>query len=115
MSMMGGAKLFTKSDGDGFGDNAGSNKVMYASDQVSGVERPFELSRDDQFYSAPAEGKLAFTTPSVMDIFGASDLAAFDGLGQLPNGWFGYSVNMWTSIMNAATMERMHCQNESNC
>jgi len=27
------------------------------------------LSRDDEFFSNPAEGKLAFTTPSVMDLF----------------------------------------------
>lgn len=27
------------------------------------------LSRDDEFYSHPSEGKLAFTTASVMDLF----------------------------------------------
>ena len=114
LSMMGGAKLYTKAEGDGLGDEAGSNKVVYNT-QVKGMpERQIALSRDDQFYSMPANGKLAFTTPSVMDLFEA-DLADFNGLGALPSGWFGYSVNMWASIMNAVSGERMWCQNEDKC
>jgi len=29
LSLMGGAKLFTKADGDGFGDDAGLNKLLF--------------------------------------------------------------------------------------
>lgn len=114
LSMMGGAKLYTRADGDGFGNEAGSNKVVYNT-QVQGMsERQIQLSGDDMFYSKPSEGKLAFTTPSVKDLFNA-DLDAFNGLATLPNGWSRFSVNMWASIMNAATGERMNCQNDDNC
>lgn len=43
------------------------------------------LSRDDEFYSNTAEGKLAFTTPSVMDLFMA-EFSDFDGSTGLPTG-----------------------------
>lgn len=43
------------------------------------------LSRDDEFFSNPSEGKLAFTSPSVMDLFKA-DFSDFNGEGILPPG-----------------------------
>jgi len=57
------------------------------------------LSRDDQFWSAPSEGKLAFTTPSIAELVANDPNVA----ANLPTGWFGESISMWVSIMNAVT------------
>lgn len=84
---MGGAKLLTRSDG-GLNENAGANYMRYTTSQVPGItELASALSRDDEFFSATSDGKLAFTTPSVMELFAPSELSDFNGFGHLPSGW----------------------------
>jgi hypothetical protein len=99
LSMMGGAKMMIRTDG-GLHDQAGSNYIKYSSwsQQVS-LDLYSGLSRDDEFYSHPAEGKLAFTTPSVMELFNADSISDFNGAGLLDNGWGGNSIDLWTSVV----------------
>ena len=86
LSMMGGAKFMIRADG-GLNDQAGSNYIQYKSEQIEGMpDMHSALSHDDEFYSNPSEGKLAFTTPSVMELFNA-EISDFNGSGFLPNGW----------------------------
>lgn len=117
LSLMGGAKLLTRADG-GLNHEAGSNYLEYMTTQVTGMPNMnSQLSRDDEFYSMPSDGKLAFTSPSVMDLFNA-DIADFNGAvaGGLPSGWGGNSVQLWTFVKNAANADTsLWCRNESEC
>lgn len=55
---------------------------------------------DDEFYSNPSEGKIAFTTPSAMELFNA-DLSDFNGSGILPTGWEGDDLELYTGAVNS--------------
>jgi len=70
------------------------------------------LSRDDEFFSKPDEGKLGFTTPSVMDLFMA-EFNHFDGSTALPSGT---EVATMISVTNTAEPDRdIYCWNELSC
>jgi hypothetical protein len=123
LSMMGGAKLLIKADG-GLHENAGNNMMRYTTSQVAGLNELYSnLSRDDEFFSAPSDGKLAFTTPSMKELFGEdAELSDFTGFGALPSGWKDDPLQLQTSVMNlfnenAADRpnEPIICQNDSDC
>ena len=61
----------------------------------------FLITGDDEFFSAPSDGKLAFTTPSMKELFGAEvEMSNFTGFGALPSGWEENPVRLQTSVVN---------------
>ena len=73
------------------------------------------LTRDDEFYSKPTDGLLAFTTPSVMELFHAS-FDDFNGDGILPSGAGSNTIKIETSVLNAANIENeIQCEDGSKC
>jgi len=76
LSMAGGAHIVIK--GLPPNDVAGGNVVKMESLYYDGTIMDNSISPDDEFNSNPLFGKLAFTTPSVMDLF-AQDFDRFNG------------------------------------
>lgn len=114
LSLMGGAKMLVKSNAV-LHDQAGSNYLKYHNWQVQGQSLSLlgsGLSRDDEFFSNPQEGKLGFTTPSVMDLFNA-DFNDFDGSTALPSGT---EVMTMVSVVNNDNPDQdIWCWKEGNC
>lgn len=77
--------------------------------------RKFEgppLSEDDAFNSQPMTGKLAYSMPSVMDLFGRP-IESFNGQ-ILPNCW-EQSLNMQLEVFNTDTQTIATCDRNVNC
>ena len=80
------------------------------------------ITGDDEFFSAPSDGKLAFTTPSMTELFGSeAELTSFTGFGALPSGWDEDPVKFQTSAVNlfnentGLANDAIPCQNDSDC
>lgn len=70
---------------------------------------------NDEFYSDTAAGKLAFTAPSVMDLYGAPSLHEFNGISGLPNGKDPLIVQSMV-VTNQDTQQQLWCvKNEMEC
>jgi hypothetical protein len=80
--MLGGVPLHLH--GTGFNDYPSANPFLYGEHSLGvDIVQPYELSESDVFSSCPVNGIIAFTTPSVMDLYSAT-WADFNGAGQLP-------------------------------
>ena len=70
---------------------------------------------DDEFFSNPQEGKLAFTTASVMELFKAN-FDDFGGSTTLPTGNDDKPAQLTASVTNADTPnQELLCKNQNNC
>jgi hypothetical protein len=75
------------------------------------IRQPYELSESDVFSSCPVNGVIAFTTPSVMDLYSAT-WADFNGAGQLPANIQRFTL----SVENARDREDpIRCSNSDLC
>ena len=82
--MMGGAQLMIKAN-EGLDPDVGRNTLQFRVDDYGDdftLSGP-GLNRDDEFFSNPSQGKLAFTAPSVMDLYGFP-FDAFNGATDFP-------------------------------
>lgn len=109
VSMAGGAPIMVK--GSGLSDESLTNKVLLSPSWIQGAELVGPpLTENDQFNSAPAAGKLAFTAPSVMDLMG-EPIESFNN-EVLPNG-------IWThldfDIKIDNSDETLECGVAQNC
>jgi hypothetical protein len=109
-SIMGGAKMMLKTDG-GLNEEAGANFIQYTLGDPKLTLMGPPSSRDDHFFSNPQEGKLGFTTPSIMDLFKA-DIDDFSGAGILPSAHSvdGEKMVLELSVINASNPdEALYC------
>jgi len=114
LSLMGGAEIMV--DGAGFDDTPQSNLVMFTSHNTGYenlvLDAPL-LKENDEFASNPNLGRLAFTTPSIAELF-RKDFSFFNGQVTFPNG-FNPAIFMELKVHNMRTGERLGCDVVNNC
>jgi hypothetical protein len=111
-SMMGGAEIFIR--GQGMMSMATSNFPRY---YFSGLGVSIDgdaLTDNESFMSMPANGKLAISSPSLLDLWGVS-WADFDGQGDLETGHSGDTINVEVQITNSDYTEALQCSSSNSC
>ena len=84
-SMAGGMEIFL--DCAGFDEQAHINTVLFKSLQIADLQLAgTPLDQDDEIQSAPALGRLAYTLPSLTDLFGGVPMDTFNSHFLANNG-----------------------------
>ena len=111
--MCGGLEFFI--DGAGFDEQSFINTVLFKSTQTENLQlagTPLDI--DDQIQSAPPLGRLAYTMPSLADLFGMP-IENFNSHYLANNG--DESIRFYVKVQNNAENSFMPCESgqEGNC
>jgi hypothetical protein len=112
-SMLGGAEIFVR--GEGMADMATSNFPRYVFSGMSSLAMDGDaLTDNESFMSMPSQGKLAISTPSLLDLFGAT-WQQFDGRGSLQTGLDGDPIESIVQVTSSDFTDQLECASSSNC
>lgn len=114
VSMCGGLEFFI--DGAGFDEQAHINTVLFRSLQTDDLQLAGPaLDIDDEIQSAPPLGRLAYTMPSLPDLFGGVPMDTFNSHYLANNG--DESIRFEVKVQNNAENSFMPCEDgaTANC
>ena len=106
-SMVGGMEIFI--DGAGFDESANINTVLFKSLQLTDVQLSgTPMDTDDEIQSAPALGRLAYTVPSLTDLWGGVSMDTFNQHYIANNG--DEAMRYQVKVQNNAENSFMPCE-----